>query len=209
MSLPQFSLPPIYHFPPLFTRQPNKSIRNKQIATWIDIILTNCERCRIWVTNKNGDMKLTNKDTGLIETVNIFQNSEINRSCSQIFINEIWVTMQRQNQILNKDGKPPIFINSNSNNTTENDENFNDDEFFILWKSLDQWANEILDWFERTTQLNKVVTFYEIVSNEDNSNESFYSMPESLLFLILKILVKRGRATMLKDDSKYVAIKVV
>lgn len=209
MSLPQFSLPPIYQFPPLFTRQPNKSIRNKQIATWIDIILTNCERCRIWVTNKNGDMKLTNKDTGLIETVNIFQNSEINRSCSQIFINEIWATMQRQNQILNKDGKPPIFINSNSNNTTENDENFNDDEFFILWKSLDQWANEILDWFERTTQLNKVVTFYEIVSNEDNSNESFYSMPESLLFLILKILVKRGRATMLKDDSRYVAIKVV
>lgn len=209
MSLSQLDFPPIYQFPPLFTRQPNKTIRNKQIETWINIIVTNCERCKIWVMNKNGDMKLTNKDTGLIETVNIFQNSEINRSCSQIFINEIWVTMQRQNQILNKDGKPPIFINSNSNNTTENDENFNDDEFFILWKSLDQWANEILDWFERTTQLNKVVTFYEIVSNEENSDESFYLMPESLLYQVLKILVKRGRATMLKDDSKYVAIKVV
>lgn len=157
--------------------------------------------------NKNGDMKLTNKDTESVETINIFQNAKINRSCSQIFINEILLTMKRQNQILNKDGKTPVIVNTNT--APENDETFYDDDFFILWKSLDQWANEILDWFERTTQLNKVVTFYEIVSNEENSDESFYLMPESLLYQVLKILVKRGRATMLKDDSKYVAIKVV
>lgn len=207
MSLSQLDFPPIYQFPPLFTRQPNKTIRNKQIETWINIILTNCERCKIWVMNKNGDMKLTNKDTESVETINIFQNAKINRSCSQIFINEILLTMKRQNQILNKDGKTPVIVNTNT--APENDETFYDDDFFILWKSLDQWANEILDWFERTTQLNKVVTFYEIVSNEENSDESFYLMPESLLYQVLKILVKRGRATMLKDDSKYVAIKVV
>ena len=63
MSLSQLDFPPIYQFPPLFTRQPNKTIRNKQIETWINIIVTNCERCKIWVMNKNGDMKLTNKDT--------------------------------------------------------------------------------------------------------------------------------------------------
>lgn len=207
MSLSQLDFPPIYQFPPLFTRQPNKTIRNKQIETWINIILTNCERCKIWVMNKNGDMKLTNKDTESVETINIFRNAKINRSCSQIFINEILLTMKRQNQILNKDGKTPVIVNTNT--APENDETFYDDDFFILWKSLDQWANEILDWFERTTQLNKVVTFYEIVSNEENSDESFYLMPESLLYQVLKILVKRGRATMLKDDSKYVAIKVV
>ncbi|KAK5781476.1 ESCRT-II subunit protein VPS25 PWA37_003628 [Arxiozyma heterogenica] len=207
MSSSQLDLPPIYQFPPLFTRQPNKTIRNKQIETWINIILTNCERCKIWVMSKNGDMKLINKDTELIETINIFQNSKINRSCSQIFVNEILLTMKRQNQILNKDGKPPTILNTNT--TVENDDTVYDDDFFIMWKSLDQWANEILYWFERTTQLNKVVTFYEIVSNEENSEESFYSMPESLLYQVLKILVKRGRATMLKDDSKYVAIKVV
>lgn len=207
MSLSQLDFPPIYQFPPLFTRQPNKTIRNKQIETWINIIVTNCERCKIWVMNKNGDMKLTNKDTESVETINIFQNAKINRSCSQIFINEILLTMKRQNQILNKDGKTPVIVNTNT--APENDETFYDDDFFILWKSLDQWASEILDWFERTTQLNKVVTFYEIVSNEENSDESFYLMPESLLYQVLKILVKRGRATMLKDDSKYVAIKVV
>lgn len=207
MSLSQLDFPPIYQFPPLFTRQPNKTIRNKQIETWINIIVTNCERCKIWVMNKNGDMKLTNKDTESVETINIFRNAKINRSCSQIFINEILLTMKRQNQILNKDGKTPVIVNTNT--APENDETFYDDDFFILWKSLDQWASEILDWFERTTQLNKVVTFYEIVSNEENSDESFYLMPESLLYQVLKILVKRGRATMLKDDSKYVAIKVV
>lgn len=194
-------LPAIYQFPPLFTRQPNQSIRNKQIETWINIILTNCERRKIWTITKQGNMKIIDPETQQVTTINIFHNTSIDRFCSPIFINEIWQAMQKQGQLLNRDGKDV--------NMLINDDGHGDEEFFILWKSLELWANDILDWFERTTQLNKVVTFYEIVSSEDNVNESFYSMPESLLYQILKILIKRGRATMLKEDSKYVAIKVI
>ncbi len=157
-------LPAIYQFPPLFTRQPNKSIRNKQIETWINIILTNCEQCKIWTITKQGDMKIIDPDTQQVTTFNIFHNTEIDRSCSPIFINEIWQMMQKQGQLLNRDGKDLKI-------STDSDELQTDEEFYILWKSLELWANEILDWFERTTQLNKVVTFYEIVSSEDNFNE--------------------------------------
>lgn len=209
MSSIEFEFPPLYQFPPLFTRQPNKSIRIKQIETWINIIITNATKFKIWTINKQGTFKLhdINDNTDISKEHNFFNNETIDRSCSPLFINEIWQTMQRQGQLINKNGtKTPIIIDEdNETNSASKSEV----EFYILWKSLDLWANEILEWFESTNQVNKVITFYEIVAGEDSINESFYSMPEPLLFQILNILVKRGRATMLKEDSKYVAIKVI
>lgn len=177
------SLPAIYSFPPLYTRQPNDIIRNKQIDSWINIILQFSKFEKIWELDSNGKF-LTNDIT-------LFQNDKINRSVTITFIKEILNKMKSDNYLINN--------NNNSNNT-----------FFILWKNLDSWASLILEWFETTNKLNQVVTFYEIVSGDESINWEFHNMPINLISKILQILVKRGRATILKDEyNKDIAIKVV
>lgn len=176
------SLPAIYSFPPLYTRQPNDIIRNKQIDSWINILLQFAKIEKIWELDSNGRF--------LPDEVNLFENNKINRSVTTTFIKEI----------LNRMKSDQLIINNNDNTTT----------FFILWKNLDSWASLILEWFETTNKLNQVVTFYEIVSGDESINWEFHTMPILLISKILQILVKRGRATILKDEyNKDIAIKVV
>lgn len=59
----------LYNFPPLFTLQVNTDTRNKQIATWHEIILQYC------VENKVNAINVTEN--------NIFSNAAIDRKLSQ------------------------------------------------------------------------------------------------------------------------------
>lgn len=177
------SLPAIYSFPPLYTRQPNAIIRNKQIDSWINILLQYSKIEKIWELDSNGIF--------LPNEISLFENNSINRSVNNSFIKEILNRMKSDHQI--------IYNNNNDTNT-----------FFILWKNLDSWASLILEWFETTNKLNQVVTFYEISSGDESINWEFHTMPSYLISKILQILVKRGRATILKDEyNKDIAIKVV
>lgn len=77
-------MPSIYQFPPLYTRQPNLLIRQKQLETWVDIIAEYCKENKQWIVSREGDVG---------DSANIFRNTEINRSVPQLFVNEIWSEM--------------------------------------------------------------------------------------------------------------------
>lgn len=194
----QLQLPPIYNFPPLYTRQPNTSIRERQLETWSNIILENANLLHIWQINKSGslkhDLQMSNN------SINLFINNHINRRVPQDFINDILYHMYKNNQLLPVVSTLPKNLTHSNNNILINKkifDNLDSIEFFILWISLDSWSNIFLKWFDANGQFNKIITFYELTNNYPN--EKFYLMPEELLYNILKILVKSGKATMLKD----------
>lgn len=194
------NFPPIYSFPPLYTRQPNKLVRNKQIETWINIILEMSQEAKCWEVNKLGEFKVSSNKGS------IFHNEEIQRSVPQIFINEVWKKMLTNNQLIIKTDNEK----TGSINPTEFIDNSDSADFYILWKNIDAWGSLLLEWFETCDKLNKVVTFYELSEGDESMNWDFHHMPEQLLYKCLKVLVKRGRATMMKgDNNEYVAIKVV
>lgn len=209
----QLQLPPIHDFPPLYTRQPNTSIRERQLETWSNIILENANLLNVWSINKSGSFKIINSDKhisndrNVVHEINLFINNQIDRSVPQDFINDILYQMYKNNQLLPiRSTLPPNVIsngyNTNSSNTNtllnrKIFDNLESIEFFILWNSLDSWSNILFNWFDENGQFNKIITFYELINNYPN--EKFHSMPEELLFNSLKVLVKSGKATMLKD----------
>ncbi|CAB4255628.1 similar to Saccharomyces cerevisiae YJR102C VPS25 Component of the ESCRT-II complex, which is involved in ubiquitin-dependent sorting of proteins into the endosome [Maudiozyma barnettii] len=175
--------PPIYSFPPLYTRQPNAVIRNKQIDSWIDIILSISKQQSLWEIDSQGNF--------IQQSISLFENKDIDRTVSPLFIKEILQRMVKTQKLVARD-------------------DMSDSTYCILWKNLDSWASLMLEWFETTNKLNQVVTIYELTSGDESIGWEFHSMPDPLVSKCLNLLVKRGRATMLKDEyNKYIAIKVV
>ena len=203
--------PPIYSFPPLYTRQPNQITRNKQIDTWSQLIITTAQSLSAWEIDQKGKFKVSNdKDKGNLHKSSIFHNEEINRSVSQMFIDEILSSMLSKAQLLVKDVDPKrkIQIVSSNNNDSGNTEL----QFFVLWKSLDAWGSMLLEWFETCGKLSQVVTLYELSMGDESIGWEFHGMPSGLLVECLKVLVRRGRATLIRDEDagdRYIAVKVV
>ncbi|EDO18822.1 hypothetical protein Kpol_1028p98 [Vanderwaltozyma polyspora DSM 70294] len=186
------SLPPVYSFPPMYTRQPNSLIRRQQINSWIDIITQFCEGRKCWSMNAEGKPIYEDHSNVTNEDKKLFTNVELQRTVPQVFVDEIWTQMCQDGKALRyEDGK-------------------NSSMYYILWNSLDLWASLILQWFETSVKLNQVVTLYELSQGDETINWEFHGMPELLLVKCLKPLCNRNRATILKDDNgKPVGVKVI
>lgn len=185
----QSELPPIYSFPPLYTRQPNGLIRRQQINSWIEILLQFCISHKCWLMTAEG-MPVGEPD---VSRQSIFNNSSIQRVVPQVFVDEIWSQMCEEGKALGvQDGKR------------------DSSQFYILWRNLDSWASLILQWFESSGSLNQVVTIYELSQGDGTADWEFHGMPEALLTHCLKPLCQRNRATLIKDERGIaVATKVV
>lgn len=94
------SLPPIYSFPPLYTRQPNSIIRRQQISSWMDLILQYAKSHNAWSMSAEGS--IVKEGTESVQE-SLFVNDEIERSVPQIFINEIWSAMCQEGKAIGTD----------------------------------------------------------------------------------------------------------
>lgn len=123
----------------------------------------------------------------------IFNNTSIQRTVPQVFIDEIWSKMCEEGKALGtQDGKR------------------DSSQFYILWRNLDSWASLILQWFESSGSLNQVVTIYELSQGDGTADWEFHGMPEPLIAYCIKPLCQRNRATLIKDErGNPVATKVV
>lgn len=72
----------------------------------------------------------------------------------------------------------------------------------IYWKSLESWADTIVEWA-------KEIAFLEPIFIEDirNANQEFSTLPDSDINKIFNIIAKQGHADKVKVDDKY-AIKI-
>lgn len=199
-----FRYPKIYNFPPFFTKQPNEQTWRAQLSSWIQLILDYSKENKIWIMNNRGkvlskgtiedyeadeDAGDAGEDDEAIEESSLFVNKQIDRSLGVELINEIFSEMVKNNDAsyLHKGDSTTIVVN---------------------WYRPEDWASMILEWCEETGQLGSVLTMYEISNGDISIGAEFHGIHPVVLEKALNVLVKRGRAGLIKDGGKIQGVKI-
>lgn len=77
-----------------------------------------------------------------------------------------------------------------------------DGEFWVWWRTVEEWAGTIADWVDETAQKNTVLTLYELTESEATLSQDFHGMDPDLLQRALTILVKRGKAQVFGQEDQ-------
>ncbi|CAL8092242.1 unnamed protein product [Calicophoron daubneyi] len=172
MSAKQFEWPWQYSFPPFFTLQPNIETRRKQQDAWCQLVLDY--------------FKSKNQYTISVASVRdsscpLFNNKEIQRSANSELINSVLKELHKRGNLewTDKTRKSAR----------------------IIWRTAEEWADEIAKWARSTGHGNSVCTLYELTEGEDTEQESFHGLDTSILIEALECLQKRGRAELMGDEG--------
>lgn len=87
--------------------------------------------------------------------------------------------------------------------------------FFVLWKSVAEWARLLMQWVENSGRNNMVCTLYEIQFGDDVTNEGnphliyteFYGMDFDLLKKVIKALEEDRKAQLFGDSDASLGVK--
>lgn len=77
-----------------------------------------------------------------------------------------------------------------------------DGEFWVWWRTVEEWAGRIADWVDETAQKNTVLTLYELTESEVTLSQDFHGMDPDLLQRALAVLVKRGKAQVFGQEDQ-------
>lgn len=193
-ELIHFEFPKIHSFPPLYTKQPNVTVLNNQLESWMNIILSYCQYYQITSLLLNGQIKYCQDESVDVSKLpELFNNKSINRSINDEFKLEILQYMIKKN----KAG----FINPKQK----------DLGIFIYYKSLNEWSDLLYSYIDSTGQLNTILTIYELTKSEMNLPKDLYNLDELLLVKIIKdVLMKSGKAQIIMDDNGEIGgVKIV
>ncbi|KAH3675995.1 hypothetical protein WICMUC_002291 [Wickerhamomyces mucosus] len=212
----QFKFPSIYNFPPFFTRQPNEQTWLAQRQKWIQLILDYSRFNRVWILSDRGkilsqgnvdeddeqaysklnelNIQSDDDDDDDDDNRGIFVNSRVDRSLDVSTINEIFKEMSEKGDA--------TYVSTPQNKKTKT-RNFN--SIYINWNRSEDWASMLLEWVEKTGQTGTVLTLYEIANGDGSIGQEFHGIHPKILENALEVLVKRGRAQVLKDELNRVA----
>lgn len=209
-----YQFPPIYNFPPFFTKQPNLNTYQTQLEQWKNIIIGYCKSQKIWAISIKGvplnsedddeeedDDYMFNDDEqqlGAIEELNdnktngksIFKNDQIERVVPNEFIIEILEYLIKSNV-----GE---WIDPKNKNHG----------ILIYWHTVEEWSQILYDWIDNTGQQSTIMTIYEIRKGDLAIHQEFYGMQHLMMVRVLEQLVKLGKASIMKgDDNKICGVK--
>ena len=131
----------MYHFPPFFTKQPNRDTEAKRLQIWMDMILSFCRQYRIFVLEING-ATLSSP---------LFSNTSISRSLSKDEATEVLQAMTLAGLAEWIPGEPNKCI--------------------IYWRNPAEWADEIFLWVTTRGHADSVMTMFEFRETSAGSGE--------------------------------------
>lgn len=83
----------------------------------------------------------------------------------------------------------------------------------IFWRTTDEWARMLYEHVDKTGQLGSVLTVYELtLPDETPVDENFRNLDYHLLSRVVDVLVKQGKAQVLRSDDglgKMEGVKIV
>lgn len=176
-----FKYPPIYNFPPFFTKQINDQTWNSQLEYWTSLILDYCKFYRLWIIHSDDEL---------------FKNSSINRQLNIQCVQLIFDYMVKQ-------GQAEYNQEENTTSTTSGT------SIVVYWKSVNDWISLFGDWLDSTGQNGAVLTFYELSKGDLVTNQEFYNIHPAILNKVIDGLVSKNRVVLMKDGNKTVGIKVL
>ena len=163
-----------YSLPPFFTLQPNLATRAAQLNEWTTLIISYCAFHRIF--------RLTPSHT-------LFYNATINR---RLQLKDAKVALQYAVDQGRAEWIKPL---------NKKDKEANQEEAWIWWQSPEEWAQCIGDWIQATGQRNTVLTFYELLEGDGTTKETFHGLPVDMAKKAIRVLVKRGKATVFGEGE--------
>ncbi|KAI8061061.1 ESCRT-II complex subunit-domain-containing protein [Gongronella butleri] len=167
-----FSFPPIYDFPPFYTRQPTETTWQSQVQQWSDLILQYARHQHIFTLNLH--------QATVPGASPLFENKKLKRRLSFETLQEIIENMVQQGTAKWDNDKTQVLL---------------------FWRKPEDWADQILQWVHDCGLGNTIVTFYEITQGELAEGQEFYDMDSRLLHICLQVLVKRGVAQIFKGND--------
>lgn len=168
-----FVFPSLYSFPPFFTRQPNVETWKSQQSHWISFILAYCRHKRIFRFQISQE---------LLDT-ELFTNKKIQRHVKMDMLKEILDFMaNKHNGEWMDSGKKDVFL--------------------IYWRTLNEWADMLMQWIEDTGQRNNILTYYELTEGNALINTEFYKIDPIILKKVIEVLVKKGTAQVLRGTNE-------
>ncbi|KTW32790.1 ESCRT-II subunit protein VPS25 [Pneumocystis jirovecii RU7] len=169
----EFVFPPLYEFPPFFTRQPNAETWKSQQSHWVSLILAYCRHKRIFRLYVSQE---------LLET-ELFFNNKIKRCVKMDMLKEILDFME----------------NKHNGEWLDNNKK---DIFFVYWRTLDEWADIMIHWIEKTGQRNTILTYYELIEGRALVNTELYKIDPIIFKKIIQVLVKKDMAQVLRGSNE-------
>lgn len=181
-----YSFPRHYYFRPLYTKQPNATVYERQLGAWCSIILPFCEHYKITSMSLDGTPLYSQIELlDLNELPNIFENKLIDRVAEDTLRSEVikYMIKTKKAELINP--KMP------------------DSGVLIYWRTLADWANLLYKFVENTGQLGTIMTVYELTKLDDNGlPANLKNLDYTLLVKILKdVLIKQGKAQILMSED--------
>ncbi|CEQ42150.1 SPOSA6832_03943, partial [Sporobolomyces salmonicolor] len=169
-----FVFPSVYSFPPFFTRQPNPATWSHQVQQWARLVLAWYRFHRQW--------RIDVSDQACLEPP--FHHHALRRhlqlSTLRAIVDHLALSGAAEYDPKPSKSRPPTSA-------------------WIYWKRPDEWATVIYDWIKETGQTNSIMTFYELTEGGDLVHTTeFYRMPEPVLRKALEVLIRQGKAQVLK-----------
>lgn len=144
-----FPFPREHSFPPFFTKQTNLTTHHSQLQKWSTLILSYCRNYKLF--------KLSLADACESD---LFWNKRIGKRLSREDAREIV-------EFMRKDGRAEWVSGGK--------EGMGDGEFWVWWRTVEEWAGRIADWVDETAQKNTVLTLYELTESEATLSQGMIS----------------------------------
>ncbi|WPK27711.1 hypothetical protein PUMCH_005108 [Australozyma saopauloensis] len=177
-----FAFPKIHSFPPFYTQQQNSTVRENQLNEWGQLILAYCQHHRILTILPSGTAMATQEEA---EIPPLFENKLIERSAAPEFRRSIL------NHLIHKLDRAQYV-----------DPKQQDAGILIFWRTADEWARMLYEQIEKTGQTNSVLTVYELTQlDELAAGAEFRNMDYNMLARIVEVLVRQGKAQVLRSDD--------
>ncbi|KAM0756251.1 DUF852 domain-containing protein [Meredithblackwellia eburnea MCA 4105] len=169
-----FTFPPLYSYPPFFTKQPNEQTWAHQSSQWTALILAYCRHHRTFRLDLSDETCQTE----------LFKNKSINR---YLYLATLRLVVEKMVAAGTAEYDPPVSSKALPTG------------FLVYWKRPEEWATVIYDWIKASGQTNSIMTFYELTEGGDLVHTTeFYQLPEPFLRRALDVLVKSGKAQVFK-----------
>ncbi|BGP53115.1 hypothetical protein JCM8202_004198 [Rhodotorula sphaerocarpa] len=169
-----FQFPSLYSFPPFFTHQPNPQTWAHQLAQWQLLVLA-------WARyNKAWQIDISEQTCAAPPFANPQIKRQLNLATLRLVLDALVSSSSAEYDAKPAKGRPATSA-------------------WIYWKRPDEWATVLYDWVKETGQTNSIMTFYELTEGGDLVHTTeFYRMPIPLLRKVLDILIRQGKAQVLK-----------
>jgi len=166
-----FEFPPHFNYPPFFTLQIIQNTRQKQINSWLELILSYSRQQRLFEIDVN---EASTKSP-------LFHNDKINRKLTPEAIRELLEALVSQGNA--------EWLDREKNRV------------LLMWCKPEEWAAQLYKWVCDNGQTDTVMTVWELQNSDEYKHEEWFALNTKVLMKALACLQKQKKAEVFSSSG--------